>query len=889
MKKLFALVGMAALIASCTNDDFLDAGQQDNQKVDLSKGIVFSIADDAVTRGFFPEGEDGKFGTNWNAEIDRIGVAFLNTPKNGTMTNQGKWCDVSAADPAGANVGAQELGGATAKLAIYKTTQSGTKGMITSVNDENLLTFSRDEAQKASFRVFRPAFTVTNGAEDATQRSAKFSTDGDKVATMKVALGDFTTQIQVTASKPNFANFFMVADPIDNVYESDFAVGESMKLSFARPLSALAVYTQNYDETVYGVLKSVKISKTNSEQKLSSSDATVDIAKKVADKWVITPGTGTSNEVTLKLADATPSGVAWSDDDYAFIQVLPVAVGAYTVTATFANGVAVFEKAGTNAWKANDFHKIGLDLNSQDIYLETGTKLIINTGSLLKDADAFDYNGASVNANVITEIVANKVLTTSELAILKAKYTGVTKMTLKGTEDLGANLSNIAGATVQGALTSLTLTEATTAPALDGSTLTSLATLSCPKATTVPANAYKSNTVLSNVNLPVVKTIGENAFSGATGIHKINCADIAANQLTIGTTVTDPTTSVTTKTSALKSIAVNAFAGLTGLTEIDIPSQAEIASKAFGTTCTATTILLPQYDYSASANMMNALILLNTSNLVEVDLSAVSTIDGSSIGFTQTSLTTVTLKEGVEITGPAFKGCANLATINNLDKAAVIGEGAFQSTALTAATINAEAIGKNAFNGCSNLATVTLGANVKTIGEGAFNGISNLATLNNNSNVTTIGKEAFKGTRFASFDFLTATEIGESAFQDCTALAGTVYSNVTKVAKNVFNGANQIDLFRFYKAIAIEEGALQGIKSAANIMFSAELTSIDATAFTITGKSGGDGSSAEKAITGAVAAKLTLNASQAGVEGSTWTFQSTDGKYYTLTFTSITK
>lgn len=891
MKKLFALVSMAALIASCTNDDFLDAGQQDNQKVDLSKGIVFSIADDAVTRGFFPEGEDGKFGTNWNAEIDRIGVAFLNTPKNGTMTNQGKWCDVLEANPEGTNVTDQELGGATAKLAIYKTTQSGTKGMITSVNDDNLLTFSTDETQKASFRVFRPAFTVTTttGAETTTQRSAKFSTDGDKVATMKVALGDFTTQIQVTAGKPNFANFFMVADPIDNVYESDFAVGESMELSFARPLSALAVYTQNYDEAVYGVLKSVKISKTNSEQKLSSSDATVDIAKKVADKWVITPGIGVSNEVTLNLADNTPTGVAWSDDDYAFIQVLPVAAGAYTVTATFANGVAVFEKAGTNAWKANDFHKIGLDLNSQDIYLETGTKLIINTGSLLKDADAFDYNGVSVDANTITEIVANKELNAAELAILKAKYTGVTKMTLKGTENLGTNLSNIAGTTVQGALTSLTLTEATTAPALDGSILTRLATLSCPKATAVPANAYKGNTVLTNVNLPVVKTIGENAFSGATGIHKINCADIAANQLTIGTTVTDPTTSVTTKTSALKSIAVNAFAGLTSLTDIDIPSQVEIAPKAFGTTCAATTILLPHYDYSASANMMNALILLNTATLKNVDLSAVSTIDGSSIGFTQTSLATVTLKEGVEITGPAFKGCSSLATVTNLDKAAAIGEGAFQSTALTAATINAEAIGKNAFNGCSNLATVTLGANVKTIGEGAFNGISNLATLNNNSNVTTIGKEAFKGTRFASFDFLTATEIGESAFQDCTVLAGTVYSNVTKVAKNVFNGANQIDLFRFYKAIAIEEGALQGIKSAANIMFSAELTSIDATAFTITGKSGGDGSSAEKAINGAVAAKLTLNASQAGVEGSTWTFQSTDGKYYTLTFTSITK
>lgn len=887
MKKLFALVSMAALIASCTNDDFLDAGQQDNQKVDLSNGIVFGIADDATTRGCFEEGQAG-FGTFWNAEMDRIAVAFLNTSKSKGVSkvDADLWCGVTGAIEGDANVADQELGANDAKLAIYKTTKSGTKGLITSVDDGNLLNFSADEKQKASFRVFRPAYTVaTDGTETTTQRSAKFSTDAKGVGTMNVELGDFTTQVQPTAEKVNFANFFMVANPINEIHSADLAVGESLELGFERPLSLLAIKTIGYNEDVYGKLKSVKVAKTSPALKLSSSNAIVDVAKKVDGKWKITEGSA-SNEVTLKLADASSTGLGWSDDYYAYIQVLPVDKGEYTVTLTFAKGVVVMKKAGTNPWVANNFHKISVELNSQDVYLDDSKELIINKGDLLKDEANFTYGGTSVTVNTITDIVANKALSSAELAILKKQYTGVTSLTLKGTEDLGANLTNIADNKVLGALTSLTLTEATTAPAIDDLVLTSLATLSCPKATSVPAAAYNGNTVLSNVNLPLVETIGENAFKGATQIHKISCEAPAANQLTIGTTTTDASTSVVTKSSALKSIQASAFAGLTGLTTIDIPSQVEIGNRAFGATPlnTVTDLLLPQYDYSLPANMLNTMVLLYGTALRTVDLSAVSTIDGNSIAFSQSSLITVTLKEGVEITGPAFKGCTTLATVKNLDKAAAIGESAFQSTALASAKINAETIGQNAFKGCTSLTTLTLGAKVKTIGEGAFSGAA-LASIANNASVTTIGKEAFKGCQITTFDFLTTTTIGEGAFEGMTSLTGAVSSNVTTVAKNVFKGVNGINLFRFYKATTIEEGALANIKTNAQVMFSSVLTSIDANAFTFT--AAGDGSTAEKAITGTVAINLTLNAEQTGVTGNEWAFQGADEKYYKLTFTSI--
>ena len=63
-QKLFALVSMAALIASCTNDDFLE-NSQIQQDPALSEGIVFKMADAATTRGDFKTDAEGAFYTAW--------------------------------------------------------------------------------------------------------------------------------------------------------------------------------------------------------------------------------------------------------------------------------------------------------------------------------------------------------------------------------------------------------------------------------------------------------------------------------------------------------------------------------------------------------------------------------------------------------------------------------------------------------------------------------------------------------------------------------------------------------------------------------------------------------------------------------------------------------
>ena len=77
-QKLFALMSVAALLASCSNDDFLTQKPNEAPK---SEGIVFKMVDNATTRGEFTTDEEGNFATSWNAEVDRIGIIYSGAVK----------------------------------------------------------------------------------------------------------------------------------------------------------------------------------------------------------------------------------------------------------------------------------------------------------------------------------------------------------------------------------------------------------------------------------------------------------------------------------------------------------------------------------------------------------------------------------------------------------------------------------------------------------------------------------------------------------------------------------------------------------------------------------------------------------------------------------------
>lgn len=867
---------MAALIASCTNDDFLDV-KQGQADVDLSKGIVFGIADEATTKGDFKLDAKGAFYTSWNAEIDKIGVVYTGV-KKASSADDGIWCDESTAKRGQQVVGPVDLKSATA---VYKTTRTGSSGYFTSVDDNNLLKFDDAATPKeGSFRFYRPAFVVTDGEETAAKRDINYSAAATTfVETMAVAAGDFTTQVQ-PSTKANFANFFMTSAPIDDVHSSDNAVGESLELAFERPFSALAFKIEGYNKNAYGKLKSIKVELGTNN--IASSNATVDIAKKDAKKgWVIT-STGGSKEVTLNLADATPTGLEWSDDAWAFIQILPVnrtKAEEYTVTYTFDNGVIVTNKTSSKSWEANSFYTITLDLEAEKyVYLATNNTLIVNSALPTIDAGG-NFNG-SVAASSVETFVSNKILTKDELAIVKDKFSGVTSYILANeSADLGDDLANLVKTVATP--TSLTLTKANVAPKISAN-LSQLAEINCPEVTSIPNGAYKGNIIITQFAFPKVQTIGDDAFNGATGATTIGCG---TEKLIIGTTDKKGV-----KTSALTSIGSFAFNGV-AVTTVDVPALTTMGSRAFGSSAVATitSVLLPKYNF---ADAYNAMALLGGANLTTADLSSVEELGLTTISFaSDTDLTTVTLKEGAKIGKSAFSRCTSLATVNKLDKAATIGENAFSGcTTLANALVNTATIGANAFNGCTSLATVTLGANVKNIAEGAFSGCTSLATVNNLANIDAIGKEAFKSTIINTFDYLSAT-LGEGAFQSCTGLRGQVRSNVTVLEKNVFNGVGAVSTFVFPNVTTIKEGALQGLLGSApyaTITFGTALTAIDAEAFVATTTAGGDGTTADKAKTATVDCNLII-ADKTGltIDGKKVTYKATDGKFYQITFQSV--
>lgn len=649
---------------------------------------------------------------------------------------------------------------------------------------------------------------------------------------MQLAVAAFNEQNQASAKAP-FNNFMMVADPIEKINSAELAVGESLELKFERAFSGLVFNTKGYDFDTYGVLKSITV--TMDKNNIAWSDATgkVDIAKKVDEKWALSGGTGVK---VAKLTLNSTTGLKWSDDDYAFMQILPIdrsEAESYTIAFEFANGTVTLEKSSSKTWEANNFYTIGLDLDAQD-YIVLNTTMIVNKSMPTLTGDGTIPNSGGKKASDITTFISGVSLSATQLADLK-KYTGITALTLANpAADLGTNLKNVTEGT---SIATLTLTKATTAPVI--TSLAGLTTLNGPEVTSVPAAAYKNNAVITKFKFPKVQTIGENAFEGATGVTTIGCND---ETLIIGTTADE------IKTSALTTIGSYALANL-NLTLIDAPALTSLSAMPFAYKMDNawTKVLLPMYDWSET---MVRIQLLGSAALTDVDLSGISAIGGNT-GISldsKTSLKNVILKENTAIGAGAFKGAGTTGfNITNLNKITSVGD--------------------DAFSGCSKLT----------------------AAIDFENAIKAIGKNAFKGTAITSFDFTGITTIGEGAFQNVTTLATAVLDDVATLEKDVFNGATGLKNMNLKKVTTIKEGALTGLGDV-TIMFNEVVTDIDKAAFH--GTLGGQAGTKEDPIIVNGGTSLEYNLympmSQEGVENNTLTWKSGE-LYYKATFKAIYK
>lgn len=820
-KELFALASVALIFASCANEDLLDI----KTPVAEGEGVTFGLIDGANTRGDIKKDPaDNKFKSYWNAEADEISVAYFGVKKNGSG-NLDVWNGVTGATRGTSSaVTSTDL---TSAVATYKATRTGRTGYFTSKAPSDLLTF--EDETGASFRVFR-ANKASLSSNDLVYSSTALNEES-----MLLKVAAFDEQNQASAKAP-FENFVMVADPIEGINSKELAVGESLDLSFERAFSGLAFSTKGYDVDAYGKLKSITVTLTTNNIAWDDANGTVDIANKDGNgKWTLAGGNGVT---TAKLTLNTTTGLDWSDDNYAFMQILPVTrneAEKYTVAFEFDNGIVTLQKSSSKSWEANNFYTIALDFTTQE-YIVLGKTLIVNEDMPVLGRDG-KIDGITDPAD-ITTFVSAVSLSSEQLAELKDKYTGIKNLTLANpAADLGTNLANVTNGTN---ITSLTLTKATTAPVI--TTLANLATLDCPEVTSIPAGAYMGNTVITKFKFPKVVTIGENAFNGATNVTTIGCDN---EVLVIGTTDKDGN-----KTSALTEIGNRALEKL-NLTEIDAPSLTTLSEPfAYKMDIAWIKVLLPSYTWN---NPLVRTQLLSSAALTNIDLSGVSAIGGA--------------------TGISLAGKTNLAKVI-LSANTAVGAGAFKGAGTAASQLVIENLNK-----------------ITSVGDEAFSGCASLqADIDFENTITTIGKDAFKGTGITSFDFTGITTIGEGAFQDATSLTAVVLDDVTALEKNVFSGANKIATMNLKNVTAIKEGALTSLKNGIVIMFNKAVTDIDAKAFHATlGKQEGTNDNPIIVNTNTdLGYNLYMSQSQEGINAERLTWKSGD-KYYQATFTSIYK
>lgn len=273
-----------------------------------------------------------------------------------------------------------------------------------------------------------------------------------------------------------------------------------------------------------------------------------------------------------------------------------------------------------------------------------------------------------------------------------------------------------------------------------------------------------------------------------------------------------------TSIPAFESAATNA------LTYLEAPKVTTIAQGAFegeeGMNVALTHCLLGSYKYN-DAIVANQLL---TDALVEVDLSAVESIapEFPAVGISLqgfASLETVTVMDGVKLGTKAFYDCEKLATIKYANGVAgavdLVGTYVFGGSSYDLAadpkTTNAPKLTSIKVKGTE-------------IPQGSFAGAIKLATIlgaDGNAIVpTSVGDNAFEATPITTIDLSAATEIGDEAFMNCTALVGDLYeasgvyalevSKVETVAEGLFNGCKALKYVSFPNATKVNDDFLKG-------------------------------------------------------------------------------
>ena len=418
---------------------------------------------------------------------------------------------------------------------------------------------------------------------------------------------------------------------------------------------------------------------------------------------------------------------------------------------------------------------------------------------------------------------------------------------------------------------------------------TGLTSITIPNSVTeIGLSAFSGCTGLTSITIPnSVTEIGWFAFSGCTGLTSITIPNSVTE---IGSSAFEGCTGLTSITipNSVTEIENSAFSGCTGLTSITIPnSVTEIENSAFSGCTGLTSITIPNSVTSIEYGAFEGCTGLTS---ITIPNSVTSIGDWAFSGCT--GLTSVTIGNSVTSIGEAaFFDCTGLTSITIPNSVTSIGDGAFGNVLniVYYGTATGSPWGARSINGyvdgylvyedatqtkllaCFTTATgeITIPNSVTSIEEGAFSGCTGLKKVNYTGDVKGWVSISMKSNpicysknlylndvlltdlvlpegittmsdAFAYDTCLTSvtipnsvTEIGWSAFEDCTGLTSiTIPNSVTSIGEAAFSGCTGLTSVTIGNSVtSIREEAFRGCTGLTSITIPNSVTSIEYGAF----------------------------------------------------------
>jgi len=287
----------------------------------------------------------------------------------------------------------------------------------------------------------------------------------------------------------------------------------------------------------------------------------------------------------------------------------------------------------------------------------------------------------------------------------------------------------------------------------------------------------------SDISIPAaingfpVTLIGDNAFYNQTNLTSVAMAD------------------------SVSIVGDSAFSGCSSLTNVTMGNGVtNIGQNAFNSCSLLSSVTIPD-----SVTRLGISAFYNCSGLMNAIVGNGVTSIGNWAFYNCYSLTNVTIGNHVtSIDAEAFNSCSGLANVTMPNSVTNIGDWAFADCyGLTNVTLGngVISIGYFTFGWCSSLTSVTIPAGVTSIGAAAFGGcdsMTNIAVDAANPGYTSAGGVLFNESLTSLVEYPAGlagsyvipdgvTNIGESAFEDCSGLTSvTVPASVTSVGGAAF-------------------------------------------------------------------------------------------------------